>query len=227
MSIWHVIFNDQAILSSLLWESFWPQSINKITAWGVQISLVPELPSRPEMVRPGLNKCMLWNPLNRTYWERKERSQGEWMQAVNCTVSKAKSKWWCRDTWQGSGITILQQFTWFHIPYRLPHLLLYNFTTVCSQCPSLQVHGLTTVTLKRNWSSSKRSCLKQVVPSSPCQSWDQRRLASSTCACRSAPWRGAYLGLTPACDGSNVHILQETNVLVREARIELRTRRPS
>lgn len=52
-----------------------------------------------------------------------------------------------------------------------------------------------------------------VVPSSPCQSWDRRPLASSTCACRSAPWRGAYWGLTPTYGGSNAHILQWTNSL--------------
>lgn len=49
--------------------------------------------------------------------------------------------------------------------------------------------------------------------SSPCQSWDRHPLASSTCACRSAPSRGAYLGLTPACGGSSARILQQTNSL--------------
>ena len=79
--------------------------------------------------------------------------------------------------------------------------------------PAFSAPGLITISCRRDCSSPKRSSLGRVVPSSPCQSWDQRPRASSTCACRSAPWRGACWGLTPACGGSSAHILQQTQSL--------------
>lgn len=47
-----------------------------------------------------------------------------------------------------------------------------------------------------------RSCF------SPCRTPHRPPQASSTCVCRSAPWRAACLGPRPACGGSDVHILQ-------------------
>lgn len=44
--------------------------------------------------------------------------------------------------------------------------------------------------------------------SSPCRTPRQPPQASSTCVCRSAPWRAACWGPGPACGGSGVHILR-------------------
>lgn len=94
----------------------------------------------------------------------------------------------------------------------------FGNTPVCSQHPPSSSPGLMTISCKRESWSSERSSPGRAELSSPGQSWGPCPLASSTCACRSAPSTGACSGLTPACGGSGARTLQD----IRRARLQSR-----
>lgn len=125
-----------------------------------------------------------------------------------CTVPRPGKGSGCEDMRSGTGITILQQLSW--LSFLLAGFTCFRITQQLASRPALLGPGLVTILCKRACSSPKRRSRGRVEACSPCQSWGPHPLASSTCACRSAPWRGACWGPTPACGGSGAHILQET-----------------
>ena len=125
-----------------------------------------------------------------------------------CTVPRRGKGSGCEDTWSGTGSTTLQQLS--QLSFLLAGFTCFRITQQLASRPALLGPGLVTILCKRACSSPKRRSWGRVGAGSPYRSWGPHPLASSTCACRSAPWRGACWGPTPACGGSGAHILQET-----------------
>jgi hypothetical protein len=125
-----------------------------------------------------------------------------------CTVPRPGKGPGCEDMRSGTGITIPQQLSW--LSFLLAGFTCFRITQQPASRPALLGPGLVTILCKRACSSPNRLSWGRVEARSPYRSWGPHPLASSTCACRSAPWRGACWGPTPACGGSGAHILQET-----------------